>query len=170
VDETVVRATAPAGWYPVADDGYRYWDGRQWSPVAPVPWAPPLASPGELAANRTATGIGTLQLLSGLAWIFVGFILFFSITNPLLGLVGMILGTLRLSIVGQLNRRSKPVLAIFEGKTGLIIIGTLNVLALAQGLSNAGFDALLAAAGLIVLALDIYIRDRVLENREIFDR
>ena len=66
-------------------------------------------------------------------------------------------GFTRLNMSKQIRARDASVPAEFEGISGLVIIAIINVL-------------LGGVIGVIFVAFDVFVRDKVLKHRDLFDR
>lgn len=165
----------PAGWYPDPQGpGQRYWDGASWHPVAAVestyatwdgyaapvqawPWAGYADPYAEARADETARSIATYERVSGVLWIVLGIVQVFSLVLIIAGVWNIIAGASRLGVAPAIQRREARVPHMFNGIAGLIIIGLVNLF----------FGAVF---GLVMVAVDFYVRQRVLDNRAIFTR
>ena len=159
-------ATAPAGWYPDPGTGApRYWDGWSWQPpAAPAPawstapaWPSPPAFGDEAPADPLARGIATYERVSGALWILLGIVQLFSVVLIVAGVWNIVAGISRLAGAGRIERREARVPSMFQGVGGLVLIALVNLF----------FGAVL---GVLLVAVDFYVRQRVLDNRHIFTR
>ncbi len=159
--------TAPPGWYPDPhQQGMRYWDGLHWSPhvVAPTTGAPRSASPAtwsdphsEARAAELARGIATYERVSGVLWIGLGLLQVLSLWLVFAGVWNLVAGISRLGIAPAIERREARIPQAFAGIVGLVVIALVNLF-------------LGAMIGLVMVALDFYVRSRVLDNRDIFTK
>lgn len=111
----------------------------------------------ELRADQTASGIASYERVSGVLWIVLGVFQIFSVVLIIAGVWNVFAGITRLGYAPRIERRESGVPAAFSGVTGLIVIGLINLF----------FGAVF---GLVMVAVDFYIRQRVLDNRHIFTR
>lgn len=165
---------APAGWYPDPyGPGQRYWDGASWHPVtaaiAQTSWdgyaVPVQAWPAtgyvdphaDARADDMARSIATYERISGVLWIVLGLVQVFSLVLIIAGVWNIIAGASRLGAAPAIARREARVPQMFQGITGLVVIGLVNLF----------FGAVF---GLVMVAVDFYVRARVLDNRAIFTR
>lgn len=152
--------TAPPGWYPdPAGGGSRYWDGWSWhaQTAEAVVWPAYPATHAEDAADRLAGGIATYERVSGALWIVLGLVQILSVVLIVAGVWNIIVGISRLAGAGRIQRREAGVPKMFEGIVGLILIGLVNLF----------FGAVV---GVLLVGVDFYVRQRVLDNRHIFTR
>jgi hypothetical protein len=163
-------SSAPAGWYPdPSSAGLRYWDGSAWSALpgpgpaqgaahgvarVPATWFDPRS---EASADALAGRIATYERVSGVLWIVLGVLQVLSVALIIAGAWNIIAGTSRLGIAPAIARRESGVPQAFAGVAGLVIIGLVNLF----------FGA---AFGLIMVAVDFYVRQRVLDNAHVFNK
>jgi uncharacterized membrane protein len=158
--------TPPAGWYadPQGGSGQRYWDGQAWQFEAAGQWSTQGSlAPAygyqfpDAAADSTAKGIATYERLSGVAWIVLGIFQILSVVLLIAGVWNIFAGITRLSAAPRIERREASVPLMFQGVAGLVVIGLVNLV----------FGAVI---GIVMVAVDLYVRQRVLDNRHIFNR
>lgn len=110
--------------------------------------------------QETIRRIGDYARLSGWFWIVLGIvqcltIFLFYFFGPVVGIWNIIAGISRLKMVGLIQQRDASVPARYEGMTGLILIGIVNLI-------------LGGIIGVVFVMLDFLIRDKVLTNRNLF--
>lgn len=157
--------SAPAGWYADPRTGaHQYWDGWSWVPRPEPSWPAPStigigdASPyAQAAADSTARGIATYERVSGVVWIVLGVVQMLSIVLIIAGIWNILAGISRLGVAPRIERRDAAVPQLFEGVVGLVLIGLVNLF----------FGAFI---GVVMVGVDFYVRQRVLDNRHIFTR
>ena len=101
--------------------------------------------------------IADYQHISGILWIVIGVIQTILIYTALAGVWNIFAGISRIHIVDRIKRREANIPVQFEGVTQLILIGVINLL-------------LGGAIGLVFVAFDFFIRDKILTNRHLFER
>ena len=178
-------ATPSPGWYPdpQVPGMMRYWDGETWTaqttPSAPPPpygsFPPPYAGgiqgqglrrggfigsvfpprPGEGEDDALVRGFAGYERLSGWAWIVIGVIQVVCLITIIAGAWNIYVGTTRLKLAQQIEVRNPGVPSAFESLTSYVIIGVINLV-------------LGGVLGLALLAVDLYVRDQVLKNRNLF--
>jgi hypothetical protein len=170
---------APVGWYPDPNmpAQLRYWDGTAWtahtSPAAMPPpppayggptWtqqadglgarlAPPW--PGENSDDAAIRRIATYERCSGWAWLVLGIIQVLTVLGIIAGAWNIYAGINRIKMAPRIERREAAVPRAFESLTMYVVIGVINLV----------FGAVI---GLIVLGVDLFIRDQVLRHRHLF--
>lgn len=168
-----VGPLAPAGWYPdgVVPAQLRYWDGSVWTAhTSPVAAPPPAAGPGPQfgkagapfllprIADDDATVVRRLALyerLSGWAWLTLGVIQVLTVVGIVAGAWNIYAATTRIKIAPRIERREAAIPSAFASLTGYVIIGVINLV-------------LGGVVGLILLGIDLYVRDQVLKHRNLF--
>ncbi|MDR3481015.1 MAG: hypothetical protein P4L91_09905 [Burkholderiaceae bacterium] len=100
--------------------------------------------------------IADYERISGWLWIVLGVIQVISIVGVLAGVWNIYAGWTRLRIAPAILARKAGVPQAFESVTGLVIIGILNFV-------------LGGVVGLICVGFDVFIRDKVLSNRRLFN-
>ena len=163
----------------MAGDGWGYAPGdvanghilgqdMQWYPLQQpagpaLGWADPYAQQyaagavHEAQADSLARNIANYERLSGILWIVLGIVQLFSLVLFIAGIWNIFAGITRLAGSSAIERRQSDVPARFQGIVGLVLIGLVNLF----------FGAIL---GLLFVALDFWVRQRVLDNRAIFNR
>lgn len=96
------------------------------------------------------------ERISGILWIGIGIIQILLIYTIIAGIWNIFAGISRIRMVRQIKKRDINVPAQFEGIAQLVIIGLINLFV--GGL-----------VGLVFVALDFFIRDKVLSNRQLFN-
>ena len=94
---------------------------------------------------------------SGIMWIILGIIQCITIIGIIAGLWNIFAGWSRIKVSRKITERLNTVPKIFEKMTGLIVIGVINLL-------------LGGIIGLLFVAFDFFIRDKVLNSRTLFNR
>lgn len=100
------------------------------------------------------------ERLSGIFWIILGIlqvssILVLWLPGPIIGIWNIFAGTSRLKMASQIAARDANVPSAFEGMGHLIAIGVANLL-------------IGGVIGIAFVALDFFIRDKILSNRHLF--
>jgi hypothetical protein len=182
--------TPPPGWYtdPQSPAQLRFWDGAGWtertSPAGPPPSAPPpggpgwgqswgqgvsqpqrggfIASlfprrPGEGEDDALVRGFSSYERTSGYVWIAIGIIQVICLITIIAGVWNIYVGINRGKLAAQIERRDPYVPATFEPLTTYIVSAVLNLV-------------LGGVLGLAMVVLDVYVRDQVLKNRQLFDQ
>ena len=173
------QASAPVGWYPDPDAPaqLRFWDGGAWtthtSPAAMPP--PPLASggsswtrqlgglsaqltqpqAGESSDSAVIRRIATYERASGWAWLTLGIIQVLTVIGIIAGAWNIYAGISRIKIAPRIQRREASIPRAFEPWTMYVVIGVINLV----------FGGVI---GLVVVALDLFVRDQVLKHRHLF--
>ncbi len=158
------QASAPVGWYPNPDAPaqLRFWDGGAWtthtSPAAMPP--PSLAStqlPQAQASSDSAviSRIATYERASGWAWLTLGIIQVLTVIGIIAGAWNIYAGISRIRIAPRIQRREASIPRAFEPWTMYVVIGVINLV----------FGGVI---GLVVVALDVFVRDQVLKHRHLF--
>ena len=173
------QASAPVGWYPDPDAPaqLRFWDGGAWtthtSPAAMPP--PPQASGGpswtgqlgglssqvtqpraqESSDSAVIRRAATYERASGWAWLTLGIIQVLTVVGIIAGAWNIYAGISRIKIAPRIQRREASIPGAFEPWTMYVVIGVINLV----------FGAVI---GLVVLALDLFVRDQVLKHRHLF--
>lgn len=111
--------------------------------------------PGESEDDTLVRGFAGYERLSGWAWIVIGVIQVICLITIIAGAWNIYVGTTRLKMAQGIEARNPTVPAAFESLTGYVIIGILNLV-------------LGGVLGLALLAVDLYVRDQVLKNRNLF--
>jgi hypothetical protein len=101
--------------------------------------------------------IGDYERISGIIWIVLGVLQICSIYGIIAGVWNLFAGSSRLRMAKMISQRRANAPREFEGVTGLIVIGIVNLF-------------LGGVIGILCVAFDFYIRDRVLSNRHLFDQ
>jgi hypothetical protein len=147
---------AQPGWAPPSAGATTY----AAPPLAPpaVWYVPPATDPyAEQRADELARGIARYERISGVVWIVLGVIQIFTFYLALAGVWNIFAGITRLTAAPAIQRRESRVPAMFAGVVGLILIGLVNLF-------------VGAVFGIVMVAVDFYIRQRILDNRQIFNR
>lgn len=156
-DQQSSITAAQAGWYPDPDgSGIRYWDGTEWSQALQYPALAPNVF-AETEADAQAADIARYERMSGVLWIVIGVIQVLSVVLIIAGVWNIVAGVKRLSMVPVIQRRETRVPTMFEGVTGLVLIGLVNLV----------FGAVF---GIVMVFVDLAIRQQVQDNRRIFNR
>ncbi|QCE33469.1 hypothetical protein FAI41_07720 [Acetobacteraceae bacterium] len=96
------------------------------------------------------------ERFSAIFWIVLGIIQILCLVTFIAGIWNIFAGLARLKFIPEILSRNKNVPAAFEGLSGYIIIGLVNFI----------FGG---AIGLVFVAFDLYVRDQILSNRNLFD-
>lgn len=96
------------------------------------------------------------ERISGILWIVLGAVQILAVVTAFAGVWNIVAGLSRLAMVKRVTRMEPDVPKAYEGVTGLIVIGLVNLL-------------LGAVIGLLFVAFDVYVRKRVLANRWVFE-
>jgi len=110
--------------------------------------------------DSTIRRIHDYERISGIFWIILGIlqvlsILVLWIPGPFIGIWNIIAGISGLRMATRIAARDSRVPAAFEGIAGLIMMAVFNLL-------------IGGVIGIIFVALDFFIRDKVLSNRHLF--
>ena len=173
------QASAPAGWYPDpnAPAQLRFWDGGAWtthtSPSAMPPPRPASGGPGwarqsgglgaqlpqpragESGDSAVLARIATYERASGWAWLVLGVIQVLTVIGIIAGAWNIYAGISRIKVAPRIERHEASIPRAFEPWTMYVVIGVINLV----------FGAVI---GLVVLALDLFVRDQVLKHRHLF--
>lgn len=114
-----------------------------------------IGQPHDADAN-VIRQIADYERISGWLWIVLGIIQVISVVGMVAGAWNIYAGWTRLKIVPSILERDAGIPEAFEGISGLVIIGILNL-------------ALGGVVGLACVGFDIFIRDKVLSRRHLFD-
>jgi hypothetical protein len=117
----------------------------------------PISIQPETSDQTTIRNISDYERLSGIFWIILGTLQTLTIVGAICGIWNIFAGISRCKLSPRILRREKIIPSIFEDITQLVIIGIINLVL-------GGF------IGLIFVAFDFYIRDKVLKNRHLFDK
>jgi Protein of unknown function (DUF2510) len=182
--------TPPPGWYtdPQSPAQLRFWDGAGWtertSPAGPPAPPPGGQGWGQGAGQRAGQGIGqpprggliaslfpqrpgetdddalvrqfsSYERTSGYIWIAIGIIQVICLITIIAGVWNIYVGINRGRLAAQIERRDPYVPATFEPLTSYIISAALNLV-------------LGGVLGLAMVVADVYVRDQVLKNRQLF--
>jgi uncharacterized membrane protein len=104
---------------------------------------------------NTIQQIADYERISGYVWIVLGVIQIVTVIGIIAGIWNVFAGWTRLKIVPNILARNADIPESFEGISGLVIIGILNAV-------------LGGVIGLIFVAFDFFVRDKVLSNRHLF--
>lgn len=132
--------------------------GRQ-----PTANAAAYAAPARMTYVTTDDGatvirrIADYERISGILWIVLGIIQVISVAGVIAGIWNIVAGSSRMKLVPAILERRSWVPADFEGAGGLIVIGLINLI-------------LGGVIGVLFVALDFYVRDKVLSNRHLFEQ
>jgi hypothetical protein len=135
----------------------RYWDGIAWT-ASTSPAAPSLTAQswtGESPDVTLVRRIATYERVSGWFWIVLGVLQIMSLFLIIAGVWNIVAGVSRLKMAPRVERREASVPPAFEGLAMLIVVGVINFL----------FGAMI---GLVLVGVDLYVRDLVLKNRHLF--
>jgi len=175
--------TPPPGWYPDPQSPAqtRFWDGVRWtertSPAGPPPayapggqnWGqagmsqrgglvtslfPPR--PGESEDDSLVRGFASYERTSGWIWIAIGIIQVICLITIIAGAWNIYVGLTRGKLATQIERRDPYIPMTFEPLTTYIVSAVLNLV-------------LGGVLGLAMVVADVYVRDQVLKNRQLFD-
>lgn len=94
--------------------------------------------------------------MSGWFWIILGVIQICTLLASIAGIWNIIAGIVELGTSKKVRRRDPSVPKLFEGIAGLIIMGVVNI-----------FLGGIIGVGIIIF--DVYVRDKILTNRHLFD-
>jgi Protein of unknown function (DUF2510) len=145
-------STSSPGWFPdpQVPGQMRYWDGAVWTAnTSPQSWV--AESPDVTLIRR----IATYERVSGWLWIALGVLQTLSLFLIIAGVWNIVAGVSRLKMAPRVERREASVPPSFEGLAMLIVVGIINFL----------FGAVI---GLILVGVDLYVRDQILKNRHMF--
>jgi Family of unknown function (DUF5362) len=120
---------------------------------APLGYAP--AGPWETPEQTLIRRLSEYVKWSGIAWIILGAIQILTVVAALAGVWNIFAGITRIRTGKAIKARSALVPAAFEGITGLVIIGIINLVL-------GGF------VGVILVGVDFFLRDKVLTNAHLF--
>jgi GYF domain 2 len=145
-------------------------DTLVWSKVVGGPWRAiretdlfdgPPALPARSGAQATdevlIRRLADFERVSGIVWIVLGALQIALIYTAIAGVWNIIAGILRLTKVKMIKGRSRYIPQEYEPIRGLVVIAIVNLL-------------LGGLIGLVFVAFDFYIRDKVLANRHLFNR
>lgn len=157
----------------------RWWDGAGWSASTTV-WAPPSPSSTSIptpAPNLTAAGavvavadqapweaaqadllarrFADYQKVSGWLWIAIAVVQIITVLGAIAGVWNLVVGITRILSAKKIRARHSDVPKMFEGVAWLVVIAIINVL-------------LGAVVGIALVAVDFWIRDRLLKSAHIF--
>jgi Protein of unknown function (DUF2510) len=178
-----VGPTAQPGWYtdPQSPAQLRFWDGTNWTPQTSPMAAPPAQAPGgqgwgqgpgqpqrggfiasmfpprpgESADDALTRGLASYEQTTGWVWIAIGVIQVILLITIIAGAWNIYVGINRRKLAPRIERRDPYIPATFEPLTGYIISGILNFL-------------LGGVLGVALVGLDLYVRDQLLQNRQLF--
>jgi Protein of unknown function (DUF2510) len=158
-------STSSPGWFPdpQVPGQMRYWDGAVWTANTSPAAAPVPVSGGPVAQSWVAESpdvtlirrIATYERVSGWFWIALGVLQTLSLFLIIAGVWNIVAGVSRLKMAPRVERREASVPPSFEGLAMLIVVGIINFL----------FGAVI---GLILVGVDLYVRDQILKNRHLF--
>jgi hypothetical protein len=100
--------------------------------------------------------IADYERISGFVWIALGIIQIILLYTAIAGVWNIIAGISRFRIVKRIKERDSTIPAEYESLSGLILIGIINLL-------------LGGIIGLVFVAFDFFIRDKILTNSHLFD-
>lgn len=123
------------------------------SPLPPASGMGPMESPEEATIRR----IAEYERISAIVWTVIAIIQILSVVAIIAGLWNLVAAWTRFRIVPHIQARNCRVPEAFEGITGLVVIGLINLF-------------LGGVVGVIGIVLDFVVRDHVLKNRHLFDR
>jgi hypothetical protein len=95
------------------------------------------------------------ERLSGWAWLTLGIIQVLTVVGIIAGAWNIYAAITRIKIAPRIERREAAIPSAFASLTGYVIIGVINFV-------------LGGVIGLILLGLDLYVRDQVLRHRNLF--
>lgn len=93
---------------------------------------------------------------SGIIWIIIAIIQILSLVLILAGIWNLFAAISRFNISKKIKNRDADVPELYEGITGLIVIGVINLI-------FGGFF------GILAVGFDFWVRSEILANRDIFD-
>jgi hypothetical protein len=99
--------------------------------------------------------IAEYEMISGYIWIALGCVQILSVVAVIAGIWNIFAGRSRIQMSKNIKTRDLSVPMEFEGVSGLVVIGVLNVL-------------LGGLIGIIFVGFDFYIRDKVISNSHLF--
>lgn len=123
---------------------------------------PPLsgaAHPGYAgvdADTQLLRQIADYERISAVLWLVLGIVQVISVIAVIAGIWNIIAAVSRFGLVPRIQQRDPGVPAAYEGVTGLVLIGLVNL-------------CLGGMIGVAFVVFDFIIRDKVLSNRHLFD-
>jgi hypothetical protein len=109
----------------------------------------------ESEEETTIRRLADYERLSGIFWIVLGILLCLTIIGAIAGVWNILAGRSGLGLAKRIRERDPGVPSEYEGTTGLIVIGLVNLF-------------LGGAIGILFVAFDFYVRDQVLKNKHLF--
>lgn len=100
--------------------------------------------------------VADYERISGILWLILGILQVISVFGIIAGVWNILAGISRIRLVRRIQARDPRVVAAFSGMAGLIVIGVINLL-------------IGGVIGVIFVAFDFYVRDKVLSNAQLFD-
>jgi GYF domain 2 len=116
----------------------------------PLPAAEPSSTDDTLIRR-----VADYERISGVLWILLGAIQILLIYTAIAGIWNIIAGFSRVNIVKRIKSRDATVPQEFDKISGLVIVAIINLLL-------GGF------IGLLFVAFDFYIRDKIMSNKHLF--
>jgi len=117
---------------------------------------PPLPAAEPSSTNDTLIRrIADYERISGVLWILLGAIQILLIYTAIAGIWNIVAGFSRVNIVKRIKNREATVPPEFDKISGLIIVAIINLL-------------LGGLIGLLFVAFDFYIRDKIISNKHLF--
>jgi hypothetical protein len=143
-------------WYQGCPDWIRVGEIPGVTPPMPVPPPyPVLAREAAESSDTLIRRISDYARISGILWIVLGSIQVLSIVGAIAGAWNIFAGITRLQAATRISNRDPKVPGEFNGITGLVSIGIINLL-------------LGGVIGLLFVAFDFVIRDKILSNPGLF--
>ncbi|QCE35382.1 SHOCT domain-containing protein [Acetobacteraceae bacterium] len=113
----------------------------------------------QLEDHETIRRIADYQRISGIIWIILGILQICCIFTIIAGIWNVVIGIGRLKSTPGILMRNRNIPLLFEGIGGYIALFIVNLI----------FGAFGAGICVIAFLLDLYVRDQILANRNLFN-
>jgi hypothetical protein len=101
--------------------------------------------------------IADYERISGILWIGIAIVQLITVYGAIAGIWNIVAGVSRIMTVKRIKARDSSIPTEFESVAQLIIIGIINLV-------------LGGVIGVVFVAFDFFIRDKILSNRHLFDK